>query len=149
MAEEMSQDYPIIQPAFSLEWRRWLLWEEGGKGWLKAGLVLVLAAGVWLVLVASLPVPVAGVLSLAFLAVLFPYFLPLTYQVDNSGITVRYSWGGLKKHRWTNIEKCEETAKGYAFTSRPNPRPQTFFLPLPPEPAAQALLKTIIETCRK
>jgi hypothetical protein len=128
----------------ALEWRRWLLLEEGGTGWLKAGLILVLVAGLWLILLASLPILVATVLSLAFVAVLFPYFLPVTYQVDAIGVTMRYSWGNLKSHKWSTIENHQLLPKGYQFTTKANPRPSSFFLPLPPEPTAQNILQGLI-----
>lgn len=134
-----------------IKWQRWPLREEGGRGWLKAGLVLGLVAGLWLVLLLSLPPAAALLLGAIFAALLLPYFLPSNFVIGPEGIGVQRGVFPSRQHRWQNFGQVEMREKGFWLIPTKSPPAKTFaplralFLPYPLETTLKPSLAAILQ----
>ncbi len=121
--------------------------ENGAAGWWRAGLVVLLVAGLWLVLLLSLP-PFAGlVVGVAFVFLLLPYFLPTTYIIAPEGVRVQRGIVGSRLKPWSAFAHFRETERGYWLVpanldtmGRIAPL-RAVFLPYPLEPKLRTLLE--------
>lgn len=129
-----------------LSWRRWPLAEGGKAGWLKAGLVALLAAGLWLVLLLSLPPFAALLLGATFSTLLLPYYLPATYQIGPEGVRIQRGIFPTRLKPWPNFASLKLAEHGYWLIPANLPPARNLeplralFLPYPLDPTLKANL---------
>jgi hypothetical protein len=139
-----------------ISWRSWPLIERGLKGWLLAGFVALLAAGLWLVLLLSLPPVAAFLLGATFIGLLLPYYLPGLYSITEQGVKLERGIFPGRFKSWDNFSGFKETERGYwlipanlpASSNTLEPLRATF-LPYPADPLLKikiaSYLRNILE----
>lgn len=135
----------------ALEWQNWPLQRDGFR--LKAVLVLMLVGIIWLLLLISLPTITGFVLGAALLLVLFPYYLPTRYILDQRGITVKSGSVARRTRGWQEFVRYETKANGYLLSPFSQTETQNrlepfraLYLPFPADPAARSLLNAILKS---
>ncbi len=140
-------------PGSILEWQRWPLAEDGPKGWLKAGAVLLLVVIIGAVLLVSLPPTVALGLGVLVGLALLPYFLPRRYLVSEHGVVMnRGFWNDRRE--WADFRGYSRASDGYWLlpeSSTPRPlgliragRVREFYLARPLDPSTALALETAL-----
>ncbi|MEI6047113.1 MAG: hypothetical protein WCS37_22450 [Chloroflexota bacterium] len=133
-------------------WRRWPLRE---RGWLRAGLVALLLVGLEVVLLVSLPPIVSLVMSLAFITLLLPYYLPAVYRIGSEGVQVQRSLFAARLQSWATFESFRPSEQGCwliptSTLAGKNRLPlfeplRAVFLPYPTEPELKTSLLTSLQ----
>lgn len=99
-------------------------------------------------LVISLPLMVAGVLALALLFTLLPFFTPSYYRIDAAGITIQRGFKLFnRQYKWLDFGGCRETAGGFWLIPLES-RAAVFralYLPFPPDSALLEKLRNTLE----
>lgn len=91
---------------------------------------------------------VAGVLALALLFTLLPFFTPSYYRIDAAGITIQRGFKLFnRQYKWLDFGGCRETAGGFWLIPLES-RAAVFralYLPFPPDSALLEKLRNTLE----